>query len=641
MIGASQIGLLLFLVASQIARARLLAQHALALGQLRAWAATIVRLVTLLPLLWWLSLSLGVLSFRHIFQELTTEPPASSRLPTIPPRMAGADGRETAVIVALSGGGSRSALFGTSILTAFDDTSQFKLQSGAVFGDNITYVVGVSGGALAAASHVARKAQARLAGRYEPQSFREAQLRALSQNFELRALAAALVFWPQLTIGSLSNTQMLAAAWAWSGVIRPGDTASLLRDLEAVPRLGIPRLVTVATNAEDGSSVHITTRVIRSRSVLLARLKDAQLGELVAASAAVPFLFAPYSIRVRTRDAERDIYLLDGGLVDNRGLSAVSALMRQLLPAVERPGRGSATQARGPSRKVLVVIVDATGLAPPGPPGSGLQGNIWGGQRALSILMPESESEEEERERLQEEWGRYGSCLALVYIGLPQSARLIPTRWKISSVVSRDLLIDASEMAGLATDIKDFLEWEVGSVSLVGAHAKFGEYLEWKEGAWVMAASDPCGPPPAPSPLETYRAAIEEMMRTVGKVRRVLSHSVTRGDRLAASWHEGTSDSGQRLKFTIDVRQEDNPKDVHANSLIIWCEDVTVRYGPTHRVAKLTLPPEFRATSGDAQYVAAAKLVQMGLRQSALTRDSKEGMLRCQRRVEPEWEPVD
>lgn len=226
--------------------------------------------------------------------------------------------RETAdglfVGVALSGGGSRSAIFATEILATLHESGVMS---------KVDYVSTVSGGSLAGAYYCMSR-DADDAGPPEAKRVvweHTAALKALSQNF-----------WPPFVFRALNPVN--ATRYVFTGYNRSSRMADTLdarlfegRTLSDLnPRR--PKLIINATDLETGNRFPFTNAQLKSLGVDARRLR---IADAVQASAAFPGLFQPRAMpRYKIEGGEKKIacyvQLVDGGVRDNLGLDTLRDL---------------------------------------------------------------------------------------------------------------------------------------------------------------------------------------------------------------------------------------------------------------------------------------------------------------------------
>ncbi|MGO4620819.1 patatin-like phospholipase family protein [Ensifer sp. 2TAB8] len=279
------------------------------------------------------------------------------------------DGGETGIILAFSGGGARSAAFGYGVLSALAEAPSPGAR-GRRLADDVAVVAGVSGGAVLA-SHFA------LYGRSGLADFR--------QRFLGRDVEASLKMSfspPNILRGYRGGVNDLSGFPAWLD-------ANLFRGATFgdITSPGRPRLVIHATDLYNRAPF-IFDRP--SFTAICSNYDDYPLAYAVAASAAVPVVFAPltlqnfrtgcealpeakpqktgplapgslvareYADSLGRYETARDLNYLklyDGGLVDGVGTQSLLHLMGRAAPEplpAERAMR---------LRHLMVIVVDAS-----------------------------------------------------------------------------------------------------------------------------------------------------------------------------------------------------------------------------------------------------------------------------------------
>jgi NTE family protein len=280
------------------------------------------------------------------------------------------------VSLAFSGGGTRAAAFSFGVLSEIDRTRIRDRGRTVSLLDRVDFVSGVSGGSVTAAYYGLKK-------RAALDDFRE---RFLLRNAEESLNVSVSIMNISRAIGGGLNDATHLPRWLDQNLFG-GATFAEFRSNRR-PRIWI--------NASD---IYNRTPFVFGKTAFDARCSDLlsyKLSEAVAASAAVPVLFAPivletYPGRCQTRLPDwiararddrnaqpllrdfaqaidsyhsgslRYIKLLDGGLVDNFGLSGFSIA----LLSATRPYEPLTPQQAARLRRVMFLIVDA-GRGPSG-----------------------------------------------------------------------------------------------------------------------------------------------------------------------------------------------------------------------------------------------------------------------------------
>ncbi|WDZ80066.1 patatin-like phospholipase family protein (plasmid) [Ensifer adhaerens] len=287
----------------------------------------------------------------------------------VPPQQRTLDSGETAIILAFSGGGARSAAFGYGVLSALAEEPS-PGGRGRRLADDVAVVAGVSGGAVLA-SYFA------LYGREGLGDFRE-QFLGRDVEASLRMSFSP----PNILRGYRGGVNDLSGFPAWLDAnLFKGAT------LGTVTRPGHPRLVIHATDLYNRAPFIFDRS---SFTAICSNYDDYPLAYAVAASAAVPVVFAPLTLRnfrtgcevlpeastqearsrqrsslvareyadsLRRYETASDLNYLklyDGGLVDGVGTQSLLHLMGRAAPEPIPPERALNL------RHVMVIVVDAS-----------------------------------------------------------------------------------------------------------------------------------------------------------------------------------------------------------------------------------------------------------------------------------------
>lgn len=281
------------------------------------------------------------------------------------PRPSTARPGTTAVMLALSGGGTRSAAFGYGVLSALAEQPA-PGEAGRTLADNIAVVAGVSGGGMLAA----------YLALHGPTGIPAFKGDYLDQDPEASLRTA---FTPDnLLRGYRSGINDLTGLAAWLDAhLYHGAT---LGDLELA---GGPRLLLHATDLYNRASFSFDRESFRT---ICSDYTSFPLSHAVAASAAVPVLFAPVVLenfnpacpltpgapatpaassavmshlqetqtRYATAPDLRYLKLLDGGLVDNLATRNLMRSMRGPTPAPLPVATAREV------RRIIVIVADAS-----------------------------------------------------------------------------------------------------------------------------------------------------------------------------------------------------------------------------------------------------------------------------------------
>ena len=272
--------------------------------------------------------------------------------------------------VTFSGGGARAAAFGLGVLRGLKATSiDWEGNRGSLL-DTVGLVSGVSGGSILAAYYAAFGDQ--VFTRFEPEF--------LNAEFQDRLLTQAMM---PATLWDLSSP------WYGRGHVLAKNLDHLFqgrRFADVAARPGAPLLVVSATDLTTGAPFEFT---YEQMALLCSDLSEVPLSFAVAASAAVPLLLSPLTLRNHAdqcrattappmvaanssdnfrarmfrlsaesyRDAQLRpyVHLVDGGVSDNLGL-------RPLLDRVIVDGsleRAFRDAPRGSIRRIVLFVVNA------------------------------------------------------------------------------------------------------------------------------------------------------------------------------------------------------------------------------------------------------------------------------------------
>jgi predicted acylesterase/phospholipase RssA len=214
--------------------------------------------------------------------------------------------------VAISGGGSRSALFSAACM--------FELQKIGLL-DRVDYLSAVSGGTLTAAYYcVATDAE------WTP----AAALRRLAHPFASDAFRSILLPWHYLgtMFTALDRSDILARQFEHVLFSRDGKPLTFA-DL----RPDRPRLLLNATDLQSGRRFVFSNQQFDRLNSDLSRYP---LAWACTASSSVPVLLHPVTLRDFSTPFEQYVHLIDGGVNDNLGVvSLVDAYTREMQQAVD------------------------------------------------------------------------------------------------------------------------------------------------------------------------------------------------------------------------------------------------------------------------------------------------------------------
>lgn len=271
----------------------------------------------------------------------------------------------TAIFVALSGGGARSAAFGYGVLSALAE-QRAPEGAGRTLADDITVAAGVSGGGILAA-YLALHGPAALPGFKRDYLDRDAEA-------SLRTAITPV----NLLRGYRGGVNDLTGLASWLDEhLYHGAT------LGALERAKGPRLLLHATELYNRAPFSFERSSFRA---ICSDYRSFPLSQAVAASAAVPVIFAPIVLtnfrpacptatavvdtpaerltlaaqrretqtRYATAPDLRYLKLLDGGLVDNLAVRNLARSMSEPAPAPLSPANALRV------RRIIVIVADAS-----------------------------------------------------------------------------------------------------------------------------------------------------------------------------------------------------------------------------------------------------------------------------------------
>jgi NTE family protein len=236
----------------------------------------------------------------------------------------------TLVVLAFSGGGTRAGAMAYGVVRELANT---RIAHGTKrLLDEVDIISAASGGSFAAAFY----------GLVGPKRFLE--------EFPRRVLGRDLgmgTFWR----GTLCPYNLVRLCSPWFN--RSDLAAELYTDeiygdatFADLQRHGRPFIVLNGTELVDGVRFEFTQDRFDRLGSSLSRVP---LARAVAASAAFPFLLTPVAFRDYTADAERYVHVIDGGVVDNRGIGYV-------LESFQRGALRRRLDAGGVERLVFIVV---------------------------------------------------------------------------------------------------------------------------------------------------------------------------------------------------------------------------------------------------------------------------------------------
>lgn len=280
-----------------------------------------------------------------------------------PPIDVGQDG--DAVFVTLSGGGARAAAFGLGVMQALRDT---RAADGRPLTDHISLLSSVSGGSILAAYYGVHGAQGL-------DSFRAAYL---DKAWSVHDSPAWPLNWVRAWNGGLNGEDRLAA-WLDYEIFQGAR-------MDALWRPGAPQVWLNAADLHNGTAFAFAPLYF---DALCSDLSRVRVADAVAASMAVPIIFKPILLEPQRtacaplpgwvaaasspqtsalehaaaraltsyRDAEAlsYVHLIDGGTIDNLGLSTL-ALARETAGNAYAP---FSAEAAVRLKRLSVIVVDS------------------------------------------------------------------------------------------------------------------------------------------------------------------------------------------------------------------------------------------------------------------------------------------
>ena len=284
--------------------------------------------------------------------------------------------RDTLVVLAFSGGGTRAAAFSYGVLEFLKRTEIVSASGKKIrLLDTVGVITGVSGGSFTALAY----------GLYGDQLFSEYEQRFLKRDVQgaLLARAANPFNWWKF-IGGTAGRSELAAEY-YDEILFNGATFA---DLD---RGTGPLIAPSATNLTTGASLVFDQNVF---DAMCSDLGAVRLSRAAAASSAVPVVFSPVTLdnyggtcnyaappwlqqtkgsvsaplastraqrEVRERLAFADgayrpyIHLVDGGVSDNVGMRSVLTVL-ELMEAAQRAGEPTPLER---ARRIVVFVVNS------------------------------------------------------------------------------------------------------------------------------------------------------------------------------------------------------------------------------------------------------------------------------------------
>ena len=296
-------------------------------------------------------------------------------------RQVHAKDKETLVVLAFSGGGTRAAAFSYGVLEFLQRTEVVGPKGNKVrLLDQVDVITGVSGGSFTALAYAL----------YGDKLFTEYEQRFLKRNVQGEITARVLnpVYWPKLTSTSWGRSEL--AADLYDEILFNGATFG---DLD---RGDGPLILVSATDISTGARFTFNQGIF---DVICSDLNAVPLSRAAAASSAVPVVLSPITINnyggtcnstfpawvkpfVGSEDPPRPaaravrsfranaafgdsvrrpyLHLVDGGVADNVGMRAVLDAL-EVLEALHDIGARSPLDS---ARRIVVFIVNSQSSPP-------------------------------------------------------------------------------------------------------------------------------------------------------------------------------------------------------------------------------------------------------------------------------------
>ena len=273
--------------------------------------------------------------------------------------------------LAVSGGGSRSAYFFSCIV---EELSKIPISPGSskTYLDEVDFISSVSGGSLASTYYCMK----RYHPKYKDEDFFPKFKINMKRNFEKAALV-------RYTVGGNWTTDFFTyydrgdlMASIWDKMIFKGAT---FNELIEAQNAGSPKLIINGTILNNGLKFVFSTipdqkfnnsqyfSAIRDSSFIQhsatqsyvpfqtvgfeyidSDIKQYRLSKAIVASAAVPSLLGPVTLKDRSKEKDRFLHIVDGGVYDNYGVESLMQVFTEYLD-------------RNPGKKSLILVIDGSG----------------------------------------------------------------------------------------------------------------------------------------------------------------------------------------------------------------------------------------------------------------------------------------
>ena len=281
------------------------------------------------------------------------------------------------VAVAVSGGGSRAALWHAAVMKEL--YRQVKLSDGRGITDEIDYISSVSGGSLSSAYWCLKKPEVDTTHTNQYDAFFDRYLTDMRANIEAE-MAGSPLTWYRYLISSEDKAIVLARTFdklyfnhttfgeladrerrGFSPVLIANGTymdtgakflfTTLTRsDFEVRPELLSRRFKTTSLAKSDISFGGDVLNIVTADDIGIS-ITDMEISRAAAASASVPLILGPVVLKDNKKSTPQDdvyVHVNDGGVNDNQGLVS---LVELLYGRVEREGK----KFKG----AMIIIVDA------------------------------------------------------------------------------------------------------------------------------------------------------------------------------------------------------------------------------------------------------------------------------------------
>jgi predicted acylesterase/phospholipase RssA len=236
--------------------------------------------------------------------------------------------RDALVILALSGGGSRAAVFSSSAMLLLD---QLKIQNKSTILKEVDVISSVSGGSLPAAYYAISRDSEQEGDPQDRIWNQQAVNEVMAMDYIGRWVAN--FFWPRNILyywfTAYNRSDIMATTFADNFLdSRIYGTDYMFKDI----RPDRPSLVINSTNGTTGKNFgELFTFTTASFDDLHSNLGEYELARAVMASACFPAVFNYMHLRDFTSEDEKFVHIFDGGNNDNLGLRSTFAILMNSL----------------------------------------------------------------------------------------------------------------------------------------------------------------------------------------------------------------------------------------------------------------------------------------------------------------------